>query len=127
MLYHVIYVSSATTPFTDSDINALLEKARDKNARLDITGMLIYRDGNFIQYIEGEERDVKQLLQTILNDLRHDQTAIIDMGPLEQRVFADWAMDFRRVGNVPPFSAVDLSSDKTGYLALLNEFCKNMR
>lgn len=127
MLYHVIYVSSATMAFTDKDLHGLLEVAQANNARRDITGMLIYRDGNFIQFLEGEERDVKQVYHTILNDDRHDQATIIDEGPLQQRVFADWSMDFRRVADQPPFSASEVSKDESGYLDLLNEFCKNMR
>lgn len=48
-MYHLIYASSASKPFSQLELDDLLIKARQNNIRLGITGMLIYRDGNFIQ------------------------------------------------------------------------------
>ena len=51
-MFHVVYVSSSTQTFTQSDLQMLLQKARDKNTQLDLTGMLLYKDGNFMQVLE---------------------------------------------------------------------------
>jgi hypothetical protein len=40
---------------TDAEIEALLISARNSNAAQNITGVLMYLDGNFVQYIEGPE------------------------------------------------------------------------
>ena len=47
MRVHLIYCSTATQVFTDSDLLDLLAKARAKNARLGITGMLLHTNGMF--------------------------------------------------------------------------------
>ena len=38
VVFQLIYVSGATVPFTDSDLDELLEKARTYNSTLGITG-----------------------------------------------------------------------------------------
>lgn len=50
-MYYLIYVSAANPLLSRDELQGLLEKARIKNRHLGITGMLIHRGGNFIQYI----------------------------------------------------------------------------
>ena len=45
----LVYVSSALREFSKSELVELLEKSRKKNTRLGLTGMLLYKEGNFIQ------------------------------------------------------------------------------
>jgi hypothetical protein len=45
-LIHLIYSSAARQAFSDEDLIELLTRARAKNARLGITGMLLYTDGS---------------------------------------------------------------------------------
>jgi hypothetical protein len=42
---------------SDKHLEAMLKKARNKNEKSAITGMLLYRDGFFIQALEGETGD----------------------------------------------------------------------
>jgi hypothetical protein len=53
-LYHLLYVISAVKPFSDSELVEMLVKTRAKNISLEITGMLLYKDGNFLQVMEGD-------------------------------------------------------------------------
>ncbi|NJO83577.1 MAG: BLUF domain-containing protein, partial [Blastochloris sp.] len=46
---------------TDDQLREILVKARDKNRRLNVTGMLLYRDRFFIQALEGEQEVVEPL------------------------------------------------------------------
>ena len=50
----LIYASSATKAMSQDELKALLAKARTNNQRDNITGMLLYNDGNFLQVLEGE-------------------------------------------------------------------------
>lgn len=54
----LIYGSSSTDRFSEADLVPLLQQAREKNQRLNVTGMLLYRDGNFLQVLEGERETV---------------------------------------------------------------------
>lgn len=105
----LIYVSSSTRAFSDADLVALLEQSREKNARLDVTGMLLYKDGNFIQALEGPDDAVRQLFQTICLDGRHRGVIRLIERQIEQREFADWTMAFRNLNdpalrNIPAYS-----------------------
>ena len=48
-LHNLVYVSLATEDMSDETLKKILNKARTKNEGLDITGMLLYRDGFFMQ------------------------------------------------------------------------------
>jgi hypothetical protein len=93
-MYHIIYVSSARKLYSKEDLLQLLEKSRKNNARNGITGALFYRDGNFLQVIEGEEAAVKTLYKKIKAD--HDHKGIIKI--IEEEIpeceFPDWKMAF---------------------------------
>lgn len=126
-MYHLLYVSHAKKKFTDGDLTELLIKARKNNSDTNITGMLIHRDGNFIQVLEGEEDAVKKLYGIIEADKRHDGTIVISEGPIPERQFARWAMDFRNYSKNALFTPEEMSNDKYGVLMVLTEFVKTMR
>ena len=91
----VVYISSATVSFSEADLVALLTKSREKNARLDITGMLLYKDGNIMQVLEGPDDAVRQLVRTIQADDRHRGVILLLERQIEERQFPDWTMAFR--------------------------------
>lgn len=93
-LYRLAYFSSALQKFSKLQLLELLNKARDKNASLGITGMLLYKDGNLMQMIEGEEAALHSLFKRINNDARHRQILVIFDEPSNERLFADWSMGF---------------------------------
>ena len=70
-MFFLIYASSAVKPFLQSELFELLEICRENNTRLGITGMLLYKDGNFMQLLEGEETPVRRLYEKIGSDSRH--------------------------------------------------------
>jgi hypothetical protein len=47
-------VSSARGPMTGAGLQNLLQRARANNRREGVTGVLLYADGNFMQYIERQ-------------------------------------------------------------------------
>ena len=70
-MFQIVYASSALQPFTKPELQALLEQARPKNDKLGVTGMLLYKDGNFMQVLEGEQDVVGKLVETIERAPRH--------------------------------------------------------
>ena len=95
-MFHLVYVSSASQPFSEPELQALLDQARKKNTRLDVTGMLLYKDGNFMQVFEGEQEVVMKLAGNIAPDPRHKGVLVILRGTSEQRLFPDWSMVVRK-------------------------------
>jgi hypothetical protein len=92
--YHVLYRSRATYTPTETDLQTLLEQSRTYNAQEQITGLLLYNDGQFVQLVEGPEAVVRSLYAQIRADPRHTQVVTLSEGPAPQRWFADWHMAF---------------------------------
>lgn len=95
MIYRLVYVSAATVKFGKPELLALLNKARDNNQGLGISGLLLFRDGDFLQMLEGERSAVKRLFNVIERDPRHSGTIVLLEEEAESRLFADWSMGFR--------------------------------
>ena len=94
-MFFLVYVSSATRPFSGEDLRALLVTCRKNNAELGVTGMLLYKDGNFMQVLEGDEEAVRGLYEKIAEDPRHGGEMTLQQGYSERRQFPDWSMGFR--------------------------------
>ena len=123
--------------FTQNELLELLTNVREKNARLGVTGLLLYDDGNFMQVLEGAKETVKALYDTITKDRRHQGYVVIDEDELPARQFSDWSMGFSNlidpeVKAMPGFSEImdrhlraeEFRSDPTGCLKLLSFFRK---
>jgi len=93
-VYFLVYVSAAVTWFSESELRALLTSARFRNEHAGITGMLLYKDGNFMQALEGPESAVRRLYKRIESDRRHCGLLVLDSGEQETRQFALWSMAF---------------------------------
>jgi hypothetical protein len=93
-VFFLVYVSAAVTWFSDTELRTLLAQARASNQGAGITGMLLYKDGNFMQVLEGEEPAVRALYARIAADRRHAGLVMLDSGHAPERQFADWSMAF---------------------------------
>lgn len=95
MYYYLMYVSYAVEPFTDKKLTDLLKVSLSNNVKSDVTGMLLYIDGKFIQVLEGGKEAVNGLFEKIRQDPRHKKVNVIIEGKSEKRNFRDWHMSFK--------------------------------
>lgn len=93
----VLYTSSARHAFDDEALASLLVASRESNARRDITGMLLYREGQFLQILEGGRSAVLELMERIRGDSRHGDVRVLLEAPLVERRFEDWSMGYQPV------------------------------
>ncbi len=93
-LIHCIYVSAATHRMSETELTALLERARENNDQHGLTGMLLHTDGSFFQVLEGDPETVEKLYVRIAADPRHSQVTKVIQEPIAQRAFANWTMGF---------------------------------
>ena len=124
---YLIYVSSASKRMSEQEIQEILASSQIKNARLQVTGLLVYRSGNFIQYIEGPQESIHSLYQSICNDSRHTDMTVIDEGTVNARLFGDWQMGYRLYSGTPVFGVDELAQDKTGIKKTLSDFIEKLR
>jgi len=99
-LWAIVYVSTASHLLTDEELKALLRKSNCKNPDSGITGMLLYQDGNFMQLIEGPKSAAYTLYEKIQRDPLHLGIITLLEQPIEKRLFAEWAMKFRNIGEL---------------------------
>ena len=93
-MHAIAYVSSASWNLLDEQVDRILSEARRLNALNGITGVLLYCDGNFMQYLEGEESAVRDTFARIRASESHYQVNELMNQPIERREFAGWTMGF---------------------------------
>ena len=98
-MYHMVYTSIAINPFSEGDLIDLLNQSRESNKKIGITGMLIHTRSKFIQALEGEKSIVNKLYAKIEQDIRHKKITMVMEGESEERIFKDWAMGFKKLGD----------------------------
>jgi hypothetical protein len=96
-MYHLVYISHACLPFSESELIRLLQKCRESNKLKGITGMLIYLQERFIQVLEGDRSAVKRLYNKIEKDGLHKKVAILLEGESPDRIFNNWSMGFKNL------------------------------
>jgi len=96
-IYQVLYHSHVTAAPKEADLQHLLDQSRRYNVTHQITGLLLYSDGRYVQVLEGAEADVRALYARIQRDARHERLVTVSAGPGSQRHFADWRMGFGHV------------------------------
>ncbi|WP_158841867.1 BLUF domain-containing protein [Polaribacter sp. L3A8] len=91
-LRRIAYTSKATVEFTKRDLLDLLHDSRAYNTLDNISGVLIHKEGYFLQILEGEPKDLNDLLARLRKDTRHTEFKIIDDCLVDKRMFLNWAM-----------------------------------
>jgi hypothetical protein len=97
-MHHIIYISQAKEAMTLTTLVVLLMQARSLNEQQQVTGALVYGDGQFMQLMEGEESVIKDLYERVAKDPRHHDVRKLAEGAIASRSFAQWSMAF---GEVP--------------------------
>jgi hypothetical protein len=138
-MYSLIYVSSATVPFAPGQLRDLMSVCVENNRKAGITGMLLYKDGNFMQVLEGMEERVRNTHAQISRDGRHRGLITLLESSVAERQFPEWSMAFRDLTaagsaadgfndflNAPRSGTTELSAIADRARVLLHAFKRNM-
>jgi hypothetical protein len=115
-LRSLIYRSRATSRLDAPALDALVQGARQHNHRVGVTGSMLYRDGAFLQWLEGPDEIVEGLFDRISRDPRHTGIEVLSDHHSSRRLFHDWDMrlvtdtteqGFRVLQNTTAVSALD--------------------
>ncbi len=110
MMLSITYISTAAHPLDNSELAKLLDEWRDRNQKVCITGLLLYKAGSFIQTIEGADSVVLALFERIkLNPLHRNVIAVLQE-TIHERHFANWSMGFQLLEKLPEGIAPDFST-----------------
>ena len=92
-LSRLIYFSERN-PDAETDVDKLLAKARENNARRQVTGALWFNGDIFIQLLEGSRAMVSEAYNIIARDSRHRHVQLVTCEPIVERQFGDWSMAY---------------------------------
>ena len=95
MNYYLIYISAANHLLSEQELAELLTVSRANNTRLNVTGILLYSNGNILQVLEGEKEVVQSLYEKITKDERHRNVLRLISNESAERSFSDWSMAFK--------------------------------
>lgn len=94
-MLQLIYISSVRAGGDDIDLPLLLARARARNSREQITGLLYFDGKRFLQALEGPVNAVEALFDDIKNDPRHCAVVVLARAMVNERRFGTWAMASR--------------------------------
>ena len=94
MRYAISYVSTASKDLRQQEIEKILSEAELRNNHKNITGLLLYSEGNFFQIIEGEKAQVQPLYEKIAKDDRHRNVIKLFERPIHKDSFDGYKSDF---------------------------------
>lgn len=78
----------------EPNVSRILLASRRNNPKWGLVGGLYYGDNRFFQYLEGEEKEVYRLFETLCQDPRHRNITKLLDEPLNQRTFTNWSMKY---------------------------------
>ncbi|MAL61602.1 MAG: hypothetical protein CL563_01200 [Alphaproteobacteria bacterium] len=133
----LLYLSNAKPELKQAELDRILEVSRKNNPSRDITGLLVFANGVFIQVLEGPSSEVTNLFETICDDTRHQEVAMLGEYVGQERIFSKWSMGFlqstfdelTRITDSPNMIGRDdvlslLSNDETEAVRFLKKFTK---
>ncbi|MFD2726853.1 BLUF domain-containing protein [Hyunsoonleella rubra] len=107
MLKTICYISDSYGSHSYEDLKMLYEKAKKNNQKNEITGVLIYNNGNFLQVLEGHPERVDATYSRIELDYRHQNIFKVININIEQRIFEDYNFGFTIIDDFKEFSELN--------------------
>ena len=93
-MYYIVYVSSSARLLTENELRVILIQNELKNKYNNITGLLLYSPGIFMQVLEGPRNAVEEAFRRIGDDIWNKDVVKLSEGSLRARVFSNWYMSF---------------------------------
>jgi hypothetical protein len=97
----------------EDELVVLLDNSRKTNHSRGVTGLLLHKDGNWMQVLEGPAEQVREVFSRIRRDPRHHSITVVTEDAVDERLFTDWSMGFRKLSD-PALLA------REGYSAFMN-------
>jgi len=91
-LARAVFISTATAPLSEEELQRLARGASARNQARSITGVLCYNAGDFLQLVEGDEDSVTGLLDAIARDPRHAWMQVLLHAPANRRLYSAWCL-----------------------------------
>lgn len=98
-MFRIVYTSTLSSAVGRAEIDAILEEARERNARDDVTGAWLMHGRACLSALEGPPEAVRQIGESVWDDRRHENFRLCDMRPVSQRLFRGWPLHYLDVSD----------------------------
>lgn len=88
----LLYVSQVMGSVDEEAKDVLREKALINSSHQNVTGLLVYRKGFFMQYLEGPDGVVKNLFRQLRCTRCHHNVRLLTGGHFKERLFNNWTV-----------------------------------
>ena len=101
LLFNLVYCSQMSAGVKSADVDTIIATSRRRNAIAGITGILVFGDGVFFQWIEGPKAEVTALAKLIETDRRHEMMVTLSTDEeMRERIFPTWDMELVDAENI---------------------------
>ncbi len=97
-LARVVYRSRAVKALSPPELHDLTTSSQRRNGRDGITGLMLYDNENFFQWLEGPVDRVERLMAAIRVDPRHTDVDVLNKQSTDMRTFGAWTMKLAAPG-----------------------------
>ena len=115
-LMTLTYRSRATSPLSETQLVDLQHSAAARNHAEGITGMMVYNDDRFFQWLEGPPASIARIWSSISRDPRHADIEAISVHTAPSRLFGNWSLKLTTGQGEPligDLAATSMSSTNT--------------
>ena len=90
-LKQIIY-SSRPLGFDKDTVQQILVSSCKNNQSVEVTGLLIYSEDQYLQLLEGPTPALEETFSKIKSDTRHDNIIVLKEDFTDRRLFSSWTM-----------------------------------
>ena len=91
-IHQLVYESRPTEALNKEQLRDILAKSQFKNIRLNLSGLLVFHAGKFMQLLEGGRKEVDELFAAIHRDPRHTDIKVVLESDCQFRSMPSWVM-----------------------------------
>jgi hypothetical protein len=88
MLFQIVSICSTAELPSKEDLQADLAQNCERRTQAGITGLMLYKDGNYMHILEGEEATVRAAFETIKANPRFHGALALLQRPIKRRYFS---------------------------------------
>ena len=88
----VVYKSRAVAPLEEIDLQRLVDAAQRRNQAEGLTGLVVYDEGRFLQWLEGPADSLSRVMRSINCDARHTDIEVLGNQKTPTRMFGHWGL-----------------------------------
>ena len=116
-----VYCSRASEGVGDVEVDCLIEFSQRRNAARGITGVLVFGNGVFFQWVEGPPAEVQTLVTKLHGDSRHHDIVELDRSvDKRERLYPGWEMERVEADDIRAvlLDALESAEDESNVAAL---------